>query len=97
MRSKLIPACAAVASLAFAGTALAGSGGLAPVSPASPNAEAISESYWFVSFFALAIFLLVEGLLIFFLVRYRRGRRARTADGAQIHGSTRLEVVWTIG
>lgn len=97
VRSKLIPACAAVASLAFAGTALAGSGGLAPVSPASPNAEAISESYWFVSFFALAIFLLVEGLLIFFLVRYRRGRRARTADGAQIHGSTRLEVVWTIG
>ena len=40
--------------------------------------------------------MLVEGALIFFIVRYRRGRRARTADGAQVHGNTRLELGWTI-
>jgi heme/copper-type cytochrome/quinol oxidase subunit 2 len=81
---------ASVALLAAAPAALAGNGGFAPVPPESPNAEAISESYWFVSIFALAIFLLVEGLLIAFVVRYRRRRRPRDADGAQIHGSNRL-------
>ena len=97
MRSKPIIACAAGASLALAGSALAGNGGVAPVAPASPNADAIRESYWFVSIFAGAIFLLVEGVLISFVVRYRRRRRPRSADGAQIHGSTRLELLWTLG
>ena len=46
------------------------------------------ESYWFISTFCLAIFLLVEGLLVAFVIRYRRRSRARDADGAQIHGST---------
>jgi cytochrome c oxidase subunit 2 len=87
---------ASVALLAAAPAALAGNGGFAPVPPESPNAEAISESYWFVSIFALAIFLLVEGLLIAFVVRYRRRRRPRDADGAQIHGSNRLELAWTV-
>jgi len=41
---------------------------------------------------ALAIFLLVEGLLIAFVIRYRRRKRPRDLDGAQIHGATRLEL-----
>jgi cytochrome c oxidase subunit 2 len=28
-------------------------------------------------------------------VRYRRGRRARDAEGPQVHGATRLELIWT--
>jgi cytochrome c oxidase subunit II len=39
---------------------------------------------------------LVEGALLLFAVRYRRGRRARTAEGPQIHGATRLEIIWTV-
>ena len=42
------------------------------------------------------IFLLVEGALVVFAIRYRRGRRARTAEGPQIHGATRLEIIWTV-
>ena len=42
------------------------------------------------------IFLIVEGALIAFIIKYRRGKRARTAEGPQIHGSTRLEVLWTV-
>ena len=30
------------------------------------------------------------------IVKYRRGKRPRTADGLQIHGSTRLEILWTV-
>ena len=42
-----------------------------------------------------AIFVLVEGLLIAFIVKYRRRKRARFEDGAPIHGATKLEIVWT--
>ncbi|HET9243298.1 MAG TPA: cytochrome c oxidase subunit II [Gaiella sp.] len=88
---------ALVALHATTSTALAGNGGFAPVQPESPNAEGISQSYWFVSAFALGIFLLVEVLLVVFVVRYRRRNRPRTADGAQIHGANRLELAWTVG
>ncbi|WP_181813253.1 cytochrome c oxidase subunit II [Gaiella occulta] len=98
MRSKLLlPAGALPALLASAAPAFAGSGGFAPVSPQSPNAEGISRSYWFVTIFVVAVFVLVESLLLAFIVRFRRRRRSRDADGAQIHGSTRLETMWTIG
>jgi cytochrome c oxidase subunit II len=86
----------AVCALALAGTAVAGNGGVAPVEPMSPNAEAIKQSYYWVAIFTGAIFLLVQTTLILFIVRYRRQRRARSDDGAQVHGNTNLEVAWTV-
>ena len=83
--------------LVDASAAIAGNGGFAPVPPESPNAEGISQSWWFISAFVLGIFLLVEVLLVVFVVRYRRRNRPRDADGAQIHGANRLELAWTIG
>jgi cytochrome c oxidase subunit 2 len=75
--------------------ALGGNGGFAPVTPESSNADGIRDSFLFVSIFVLAIFVLVEGLLIAFIVRYRRRRRPRFEDGVQVHGATRLELLWT--
>ena len=69
----------------------------APVTPESPNAEGIHDSWLFVSIFTFAIFLLVEGLLIVFIWRYRRQKRPRFEDAAQVHGATRLELAWTAG
>ena len=43
---------------------------------------------------ALVVFLGVEGLLIWFLLKFK-ARRGRVA--AQIHGNTRLEIGWTVG
>ncbi len=63
--------------------------------PESPNAEGIRDSYLFVTIFTFAIFVLVEGLLIAFIYRYRRQKRARFEDGAQVHGATKLELAWT--
>jgi cytochrome c oxidase subunit 2 len=88
---------ALVALLTAAPAALAGNGGFAPVPPESPNAEGISQSWWFVTALVFAIFVLVEVLLVVFVVRYRRRRRPRDADGAQIHGANRLELAWTVG
>ena len=65
-------------------------------SPASPNAERINDSYFWVAIFTGAIFLLVQGSLLWFIVRYRAADAARTEDGAQVHGNTNLELAWTV-
>ena len=93
----LVIAGALVVPLVSAAAALAGNGGFAPVAPESPNANAIHQSFVFISAFVFGIFLLVEILLVVFVVRYRRRRRPRDLDGAQIHGANRLELAWTIG
>jgi cytochrome c oxidase subunit II len=86
-------ACAAVA----APEAFAANGGFTPITPNSSGAHRILDSYWFISGFVLFVFVLVEGLLVAFVLKYRRRRRPRDADGPQIHGSTRLETMWTFG
>jgi len=83
------------AALALASVAYAGNGGFAPETPHSPNAGRINDSYKWIAVFAVAILILVEGTLILFVIRYRRGKRSRTAEGPQVHGATRLELIWT--
>jgi cytochrome c oxidase subunit 2 len=83
-------------TLVLAQAAEAGNGGLLPPTPHSPSAHRITDAYIFVLVFTGIIFVLVEGALVLFAIRYRRGRRARTAEGPQIHGATRLEIIWTV-
>jgi cytochrome c oxidase subunit 2 len=82
--------------LLLAGTAAAGNGGIGPVPPDSPNAERTRTAYWVIMVFTGIIFVIVEAALITFAIRFRRRGRPRTAEGPQIHGSTRLELIWTI-
>jgi len=70
--------------------------GLTPVAPESPNAERIADLYWFVTFWAAVVLLAVAVPLALFIVRYRSRGRDRTVEGPQIHGSTRLEIGWTL-
>jgi cytochrome c oxidase subunit 2 len=60
----------------------------------SPNAEDIFELYLLLLIMSAVVFVGVEGLLIWFTLKFK-ARRGRVA--AQIHGNTRLEVGWTIG
>lgn len=83
------------AALALAAVAYADNGGFAPENPASPNAEDINQSYKWIAIFTALIFVVVEGTLISFIVRYRRRNRARDAEGPQVHGAARLELIWT--
>ncbi len=87
---------ASLAALSTAAAALAGNGGFLPAAAHSPNAERIRETFVFVAIFTGIIFLAVEGALIAFIVKYRRGKRTRTVEGPQIHGATRLEIIWTV-
>jgi cytochrome c oxidase subunit II len=77
--------------------AAADNGGFTLIDPASPNASGIEDIWWFVTAFAIFIFLLVQVLLVLFVWRYRRRRRGRFDEGPNIHGSTRLELLWTAG
>jgi cytochrome c oxidase subunit 2 len=77
----------AVAQPAFAGWFL-------PQSDGSPNADSIRTLYILIALLALVIFIGVEGLLIYSLVKFR-ARKGRVA--AQIHGNTQLEIGWTVG
>ncbi len=103
--ASLVRATLLIAGLLVAGlyafvaapAAVAGNGGFTPVDPESPNAEGIRDSFLFVSIFVVAVLVLVEALLVAFALRYRRRRRARFEEGASIHGSTRLELMWTAG
>src|SRR5579862_987899 len=85
-----------VVALAAAATAFAGNGGFLPGNAHSPNAHRITTAFIFVAIFTGIVFVLVEGALIAFVIKYRRGKRARTAEGPQIHGATRLEIIWTV-
>jgi cytochrome c oxidase subunit II len=94
-RKTLVLVFAVGAALAFAAVAYADNAGFAPVTPESPNARRISDSYNWIAIYTGAIFVVVEGTLLWFVFRYRRRNRPRTAEGPQLHGATRLELIWT--
>src|SRR5205823_9375675 len=83
------------AALLLAAAAAAGNGGFAPETPHSPNAARINDSYKLIALFTGIILILVEAALVTFVVRYRRRDRPRDAEGPQVRGHTRLELIWT--
>jgi cytochrome c oxidase subunit II len=85
-----------VVALAAAGVAAAANGGFTPESPHSPNVHNTNTAYYVILGFTSAIFLIVETALVVFIVKYRARRRPRTAEGVQLHGHTRLEIIWTV-
>jgi cytochrome c oxidase subunit 2 len=85
-----------VVALVAAAAALAGNGGFLPASPHSPNAQRVTDAFIVIAIFTGIVLLGVEGALVAFIIKYRRGKRPRTAEGLQIHGSTRLEIIWTV-
>jgi cytochrome c oxidase subunit 2 len=76
--------------------AYAGNGGFLPGEAHSPNAHRVHSAFIFVSIFTGVIFFAVEAALVVFAIKYRRGKRPRTAEGPQIHGSSKLEIIWTV-
>jgi len=64
-----------------------------PQSGGSPNADEIDSLYKITLYIALVVFVLVEGGLIYALIRFRA---RKGVVPAQIRGNTRLEVGWTV-
>src|SRR4051812_38605941 len=84
---------ALVLSLVFA--SLASANGISPEDGGSPNANDIHTLFLIVLAIGAVIFLLVEGMLIYAIVKFRRRRGG--PEPAMVHGNTPLEVGWTIG
>jgi cytochrome c oxidase subunit II len=95
-RFLLISGLFALVCLALAGIAFAGNGGFAPEPAHSPNAHRITDAYWLIFGFTAAVFVLVESLLVLFVVKYRSRTRDRRVEGLQVHGNTRIEIIWTL-
>src|SRR5208282_3672090 len=64
--------------------------------PVSPPAFAIRNLFLLVLAITGVIFVLVEGLLIYCLWRFRRGAGPGVPDPPQIYGSVPIEVAWTM-
>jgi cytochrome c oxidase subunit II len=87
----------AALALAAAPIALAQDPGFGPPSTGSDSGEAIRWLYWFVFAICAVVFVAVETTLILFVLRFRRrGSTAPGAEGPQIHGNTRVEIIWTV-
>lgn len=68
--------------------------GFFPVEPATAQGELIAALYPIIFYIAVAVFILVEGLLLIIVFRFRR-RPTDDALPVQTHGNNLLEVLWT--
>jgi cytochrome c oxidase subunit II len=65
------------------------------LNPQGPYAREIDNLFIPVFWIAVAVFVIVEGGILFFLWKYRH-RKGRDRLPPQVHGNTKLEIGWTI-
>src|SRR5579859_4738085 len=71
-------------------------GGNSPtiLSPTGPVASQEAGLFWFVLVVATIVFVAVEGMLLFSIIRYRE--RPGMPQPRQIQGNTTVEIIWTV-
>jgi cytochrome c oxidase subunit 2 len=69
--------------------------GLSIFDPVSPPAESIRNLSVLVLAITGFIFIVVEGILVYSLVRFRRRAATGTAEPPQVYGSKPIEIAWT--
>ncbi|MBI2755261.1 MAG: cytochrome c oxidase subunit II [Chloroflexi bacterium] len=62
----------------------------------SVEAGQLSQLWWLTLILSAVVFVMVEGLLIYSSIRFRRRTSLPSVEPPQIHGNTRLEVMWAI-
>ncbi len=75
--------------------ACSGSGPQTTLDPAGPIAEEIDQLWLLVFWIAVVVFVLVEAALVISIFRFRE-RPGDERRPKQLHGNTRLEIIWTI-
>src|SRR5947207_373739 len=63
--------------------------------PASPPAESIVNVSVLVLAITAFIFLVVEGVLLYTVIRFRRRPAPSPTEPAQVYGSKPIEIAWT--
>lgn len=96
MKTPRIARLLAVLALLALGTAgCAHNAPLDTLRPAGPIASEIKNLWNVVYYMAVGVFVIVEGLIVVLVVRFRR-RKGDTTLPKQVHGNSRLELGWTI-
>src|SRR6266446_5166710 len=85
-----------LAALLLSSLLLAACGENSPsvLNPAGPVADKEAGLFWFILVVATIVFVAVEGVLIYSIVRFRE--RPNSPAPKQIHGNNTIEVLWTI-
>lgn len=94
-KSRLVAAIVVAAAALLALAPAAHAGVFSPESAGSPNAEKIDLLYNITLYIAIVIFVGVEGVLIWSLIKFRHRRGG--PEPAQIRGNAPLEIGWTVG
>ena len=76
--------------------AAAGAGDTSIFQPAAPAAQSIVDLAGLVFAISALIFLVVEGVLFFTILRFRRRRTDPDTEPPQVYGSDPIEIAWTV-
>ncbi|HEY7529614.1 MAG TPA: cytochrome c oxidase subunit II, partial [Gemmatimonadota bacterium] len=94
--ARLRPVVALAAALLLAFAACTGNYPRSTLAPESDFARVIDDLFEFITWWGLGVFVVVEGLLVWIVLRYRSRRGREEGRPEQVHGHTRLEIAWTI-
>lgn len=73
-----------------------GGGPLSTIPQDGTTNERIWDVYWFLWIGAAIVFVLVEGLLVYTIFRFRKSPQTAHGRPVPVHGNTKLEILWTI-
>src|SRR5437763_7595563 len=85
-----------LSALLLSSLLLAACGGNSPsiLNPSGPVAKSESNLFWFILVVATIVFVVVESVLIYSIVRFRE--RPNSPTPTQTHGNNTVEIIWTI-
>jgi cytochrome c oxidase subunit II len=63
---------------------------------AGPNTARINDVYALIWWLAVAVFVLVQGLLVYSIFKFRGEPKTAHGRPIPVHGNNRLEIIWTV-
>lgn len=75
--------------------ACSGSGPQTALNPDGPIGRSIDDLWELVFIMATVVFVIVQAAIIYTIIRYR-ARKGDDSEPVQVHGNTKLEILWTI-
>jgi cytochrome c oxidase subunit II len=92
-RSRVVPTVLLASAFVLAAC---GESEQSAIDPAGPYAQAPHDLITIVAVIALVVFVLVQGLIIYSVVKFRTKKDDDGSLPVQVHGNTRLEIFWTV-
>lgn len=95
-RRKLAQGTVLLGGAAILAACSAEESGQSALHPAGPYAQSPHDLITIVFGIALVVFVLVQGMIIYSVVKFRRRPDDDGTLPAQVHGNTKLEIIWTV-